>query len=446
MSRLFGTDGVRGVANRDLTPELAYRLARAGAWRLSSSHRPTIIVGRDTRLSGEMLEAAMVAGFASMGADVRLVGVTTTPSIAYLTRALGADAGVMISASHNPFPDNGIKFFSGDGFKLPDEVEDKIEEEVRRARDELPRPEGTGIGRVRRDEAAVSAYVEHLARTISGSLEGLKLVVDCANGSASLIAPTLLRHLGATVTAIHASPDGQNINVACGSTHPASLQRAVVEHGADAGLAYDGDADRVIAVDERGELVDGDQIMAICALRLAEHGQLPGNTIVATVMSNYGLEAALRPAGVRIVRTAVGDRYVLAEMLSGGYRLGGEQSGHIIFLDLNTTGDGLATSLQLLSILKESGGKLSELAAVMEKYPQVLKNYPAAHKERLQDNAAIRAVIARVEMQLGEEGRVLVRPSGTERLVRVMVEGKRPLAELEALVEEIGSVVQQELA
>lgn len=446
MGRLFGTDGVRGIANRDLTPELAHRLARAGAAHLASSHRPTILIGRDTRLSGEMLEAAMISGFTSMGADVRAIGVTTTPSVAYLTRMLGADAGVMISASHNPFQDNGIKFFSGEGLKLPDEVEDAIEEQVHADHDELPRPDGTGIGRVRRDEAAVSAYAEHLSRTISGDLSGLKLVVDCANGSASLIAPMLLRHLGAAVTAIHAGPDGQNINVKCGSTHPESLQKAVVENGADAGVAYDGDADRLIAVDERGAIVDGDQVMAICASRMLADGRLPGSTIVATVMSNYGLDAALRPSGIRVVRTAVGDRYVLAEMLRGGYRLGGEQSGHVIFLEHNTTGDGLATSLQLLSTLKESGRELSELAAVMEKFPQVLKNYPAAHKEHLKDNAAIRRVISDVEAQLGEDGRVLVRPSGTERLVRVMVEARRPIAELEQLVETIGEVIRQELA
>lgn len=446
MSRLFGTDGVRGVANRGLTPELAYRLARAGAAQLTSGHRPTVLIGRDTRLSGEMLEAAMVAGFTSLGADVRLAGVTTTPAVAHLTRTLGVDAGVMISASHNPFQDNGIKFFSGDGFKLPDEVEDGIEALVRAERDELARPDGAGIGRVHRDEAMSGAYIEHLVAGLKGDLSGLKIVLDCANGSASHIAPQLFERLGAWVVVTNAEPDGKNINVKCGSTHPESLQKAVKAHGADAGIAYDGDADRVMAVDERGEVVDGDQIIAICGRSLAAAGQLPRNTVVATVMSNLGLDASLRPVGINVVRTSVGDRYVLAEMLKEGYRLGGEQSGHVIFLDQNTTGDGLATSLQLLSILKASGQKLSAVAAVMEKFPQVLRNFPVQHKEQLHGNGAIKATVAAAEADLGADGRVVVRPSGTEQLVRVMVEAKRSMAELAAMVEAIGAVIRRELA
>jgi len=445
MGRLFGTDGVRGIANAELSPDLAYRLGRAGAVFLKEGERkPRIIIGKDTRLSGDMLEAAMTAGLTSAGADVLRVGVVSTPAVAFLVRELGADGGVMISASHNPAEYNGIKFFTREGYKLPDEVEDRIEELVLTEADDLPRPTGEGIGRVFPAEAEVEKYIQYLMSTIRANLSGLKIVVDTANGSATDIAPTVLRRLGAEVIAINDRPNGLNINVACGSTHPQALQQAVLHHGADLGLAHDGDADRVIAVDEKGQVVDGDHIMAICGLDLLRKGRLKDNTIVATVMSNLGLDLAMKRAGGRVLKTKVGDRYVLEEMLKRDLTLGGEQSGHLIFLEHSTTGDGILTALQLLGVLKERGEPLSSLAAVVQKMPQVLLNFRVQRKEGLEENPRIQAAIQRAEEELGEMGRVLVRPSGTEPLIRVMLEGPNK-GRLEEIGREIGRVIQEEM-
>lgn len=445
MGRLFGTDGVRGIANAELSPDLAYRLGRAGAVFLKEGERkPRIIIGKDTRLSGDMLEAAMTAGLTSAGADVLRVGVVSTPAVAFLVRELGADGGVMISASHNPAEYNGIKFFTREGYKLPDEVEDRIEELVLSEVDDLPRPIGEGIGRVFPAEPEVERYIQYLMSTIRANLSGLKIVVDTANGSATDIAPTVLRRLGAEVIAINDRPNGLNINVACGSTHPQALQQAVLRHGADLGLAHDGDADRVIAVDEKGQVVDGDHIMAICGLDLLRKGRLKDNTIVATVMSNLGLDLAMKRAGGRVLKTRVGDRYVLEEMLKRDLTLGGEQSGHLIFLEHSTTGDGILTALQLLGVLKERGEPLSSLAAVVQKMPQVLLNFRVQRKEGLEENPRIQAAIQRAEEELGEMGRVLVRPSGTEPLIRVMLEGPNK-GRLEELAREIGRVIQEEM-
>jgi len=424
MGKYFGTDGVRGVANKELTPEFAFKLGRAGAYVLTKEkERAKVVIGRDTRLSGEMLEAALVAGMLSIGCDVVRLGVVPTPGVAYLTRYLEADAGVMISASHNPFPDNGIKFFGPDGYKLLDETEAEIEKYLDMAEDTLPRPIGEGVGRVIDDHESVQAYLDHLKATIDTDLCGMHIVVDCANGAAYELAPHLLRDLGADVTAIHAHPDGVNINVDCGSTHPERLQEEVRKKQAHLGLAFDGDADRLIAVDEKGNVIDGDHIMCICGEYLKEKGQLNGNTIVTTVMSNFGFFKALENMGIETEKTKVGDRYVMEKMREGGYNLGGEQSGHIIFLDHNTTGDGMLTAVQLLRAVKEKGQTLHGLAAKMEKYPQLLVNVRVKTKEGWEQNEAIRARIREVEEALGSDGRVLVRPSGTEPLIRVMAEG-----------------------
>jgi len=427
VARLFGTDGVRGVANSELTPELAYKLGRAGAFVLTrKSKRPTVLVGRDPRISGDLLESALVAGLCSIGADARCLGVVTTPGVAYLSRITAADAGVMISASHNPVADNGIKFFDESGFKLPDATEDEIEALVKAGGegDQLPRPTGAGVGRVFRDEAEVERYVDHLVQVGGGegALAGVKIVVDCANGAASRIAPVVLQRLGARVTAINAQPDGLNINVRCGSTHPEAMARAVRELGVDAGLAYDGDADRVIAADADGNIVDGDGILAILATDMMARGALPGRAIVATVMSNFGLDHALARVGAQVHRTRVGDRYVLEALRDRGLALGGEQSGHIIMLDHNTTGDGLITSVQLLRVVKRTGRPLADLASVMTRFPQVLVNVRVSDRRAFEKSDPVAAAIRRAESELGSEGRVVVRPSGTEPLVRVMVE------------------------
>jgi phosphoglucosamine mutase len=446
MGKYFGTDGVRGVANRELTPELAFRLGRCGAYVLTKqAKRPRVLIGRDTRLSGEMLEAGLVAGMLSIGCDVIRLGVVTTPGVAFLTRELGADAGVMISASHNPFTDNGIKFFGSDGFKLSDETEAAIEELLGQPEDRLPRPEGEGIGRVEDRPQEVERYLDHLKQTIDTDLCGLNIVVDCANGAASELAPRLLRDLGADVIAICSEPDGVNINVDCGSTHPGRLQREVKTRKADVGLAFDGDADRLIAVDETGQLVDGDHILCICGGYLKERGNLKGDTVVATVMSNIGMFKALESKGIAVKKTRVGDRYVMEEMRSGGHNLGGEQSGHIIFLDHGTTGDGLLTALQLLQVVKETGQSLHDLARVMTKYPQILVNVPVKDKNGLNGNEAIGQAVAKAEAVLGEEGRVLIRPSGTEPLIRVMAEGPDEET-LKRCVEDIAETVRRELA
>ncbi|MFI2430340.1 phosphoglucosamine mutase [Streptomyces sp. NPDC018693] len=429
MGRLFGTDGVRGVANADLTAEMALGLSVAAAHVLAEAgtfegHRPTAVVGRDPRASGEFLEAAVVAGLASAGVDVLRVGVLPTPAVAYLTGALGADLGVMLSASHNAMPDNGIKFFARGGHKLADELEDKIEtvyEEHRRG-EPWERPTGAGVGRVRSYDEGFDRYVAHLIGVLPNRLDGLKIVLDEAHGAAAWVSPEAFSRAGAEVITIGAEPDGLNINDGCGSTHLSLLKEAVVAHGAALGIAHDGDADRCLAVDHAGEEVDGDQILAVLALAMRERGALRSDTVVATVMSNLGFKLALEREGLRLVQTAVGDRYVLEEMKEHGYALGGEQSGHVIILDHATTGDGTLTGLMLAARMAETGKSLRELASVMERLPQVLINVPDVDKSRVGNSADVVAAVAEAERELGATGRVLLRPSGTEPLVRVMVE------------------------
>ena len=429
--RLFGTDGVRGVAGRDLTAELAMELSvaaahvlgDAGAFRTSAGRRerPLAVVGRDPRASGEFLEAAVVAGLASSGVDVLRLGVLPTPAVAYLTAALDADLGVMLSASHNPAPDNGIKFFARGGYKLPDAVEDEIE---RRLGEKWRRPTGTGVGRVSDAYGEAERYVSHLLESMPGPIDGLRVVVDCAHGAAHLVAPEALVRAGAVVETIGASPDGHNINAGVGSTHLDALRAAVLEKGADLGVAYDGDADRCLAVTADGETVDGDQIMTILALAMHERGRLANDTVVATVMSNLGFRLALQRHGLKLVETAVGDRYVLEAMRAGGHNLGGEQSGHVVMLDHATTGDGVLTSLHLLARVSETGRSLAELASVMIRLPQVLINVRDVNKSMVATSEKLAAAIAAAEAELGDTGRVLIRPSGTEPMVRVMVEAE----------------------
>ncbi len=428
MGKYFGTDGVRGVANTELTPELVFKLGRAGAYVLTKEkcHAPKIIVGMDTRISGDMLEAALTAGMCSVGAQVVCLGVIPTPAVAHLVREYNADAGVVISASHNPVKDNGIKFFNSSGFKLRDELEYEIEKVMDDAPDELPRPIGVEVGTKTVSENAVEDYVKFLSSTTDVKLEGLKIAIDCANGATYKAAPLTLNALGAEIYAIHREPDGTNINFNCGSTHMESLVEYVKEIKADVGIAFDGDGDRCLAVDENGEIVDGDQIMAVCANYLKEIGKLKNNTVVATVMSNLGLFIMGRDKGINIEKTNVGDRYVLERMLEGGECLGGEQSGHIIFLEHNTTGDGICTAIQLLSIMKKTGKKLSELKKIIEVLPQVLVNAEVDNKKKNDylSNPVIKAEIDKLEKKFEGNGRVLIRPSGTEPIVRVMIEGR----------------------
>ncbi|HEU5158910.1 MAG TPA: phosphoglucosamine mutase [Streptosporangiaceae bacterium] len=429
MGRLFGTDGVRGVANRDLTAPLALGLSVAAARVLgevgafsdsvADRGRPMAVVGRDPRASGEFLEAAVVAGLASAGVDVLRLGVLPTPAVAFLTRALGADLGVMLSASHNPAPDNGIKFFDRSGYKLPDEIEDSIEAHLGTVWDP---PQGPHVGRVTDAYDEAERYIAYLLSTMQAPLDGLRVVVDCANGAASAVAPEALRRAGADVSTIGAAPDGLNINDGCGSTHLDALREAVVARAADVGIAHDGDADRCLAVTAAGEVVDGDQIMAVLALELREAGRLPGDTLVATVMSNLGFRLAMREAGINVVETAVGDRYVLEAMKQGGYVFGGEQSGHVILLDHATTGDGVLTALHLLAAMARRESPLHELVKVMTRLPQVLINVRGVDKARAGDSPELAAAIEAAQAELGETGRVLIRPSGTEPMVRVMVE------------------------
>ncbi len=427
MARLFGTDGVRGIANRDLTCELAFKLGQASACVLASNvHRPTILVGRDTRISGEMLESALVAGICSMGARAVLVDVMPTPAIAYLTRYYQADAGAVISASHNTVEYNGIKFFDSKGYKLPDAVEDRIEEIIRTGLPEdRPLPIGADVGRPVRQRNAQRRYIDFVKETTGVRLDGLHIVLDCAQGANSQVAPTVLTELGAHVSVYYHEPDGTNINENCGSTHPERLCELVRELGADVGLAFDGDADRLMAVDERGKLVNGDQVMCICANHLKSQGRLRGNTLVTTIMSNMGLDLALKKLGIQQVKTKVGDRYVLENMLENHYSLGGEQSGHVIFLDYNTTGDGLITALQLLTVMVESKQSLSRLAQIMEILPQ--SQYAAkvtdARKYDFDKDEEILAAIQVLDKKYEGRGRVLVRASGTEPFVRIMIEG-----------------------
>jgi phosphoglucosamine mutase len=421
--RLFGTDGVRGLANGDLlTPELALALSASAARVLAErnrSHRPVAVVGRDPRASGEMLEAAVVAGLASAGADAVRVGVLPTPAIAFLVGDLGADLGVMISASHNPMPDNGIKLFAAGGHKLPDAVESAVEAGIDA---DAARPTGAGIGRVRDLADAADRYVEHLVAATPGSLAGLRVVVDCAHGAASAVAPEAYRRAGADVVALNADPDGLNINDGVGSTHIAALQKAVVEHGADLGIAHDGDADRCLAVDASGAEVDGDRIMAVLAVALRDAGELAGGTLVTTVMSNLGLHLAMQEIGIAVRTTQVGDRYVLEELRAGGFSLGGEQSGHVVMPGYSTTGDGLLTALRLMARMAATGLSLAELAAIVTPLPQVLENVKVTDKAAVAGSAAVRQAVEAAEAELDGTGRVLLRPSGTEQLVRVMVE------------------------
>ncbi|MBD2866128.1 phosphoglucosamine mutase [Paenibacillus oceani] len=445
MGKYFGTDGVRGIANKELTPELAYKIGRCGGFVLTQhAEKPVVLIGRDTRVSGPMLEAALVAGLLSIGADVVRLGVISTPGVAYLTRTSGADAGVMISASHNPVEDNGIKFFGSDGFKLFDETELEIERLLDAATDELPRPVGGDLGTVSDDSEAKFRYADYLKTTISRSFQGLKIVLDCAHGAAYELAPAIFRDLGAGVHTIGAEPNGRNINDNCGSTHPEDLKREVLRLGADLGLSFDGDADRLIAIDETGEEVDGDYMLSICGEAMKRAGTLKNDTIVTTVMANLGFFKGVEQLGMNAVQTAVGDRYVMEEMRKGGYNLGGEQSGHMIFLDYNTTGDGILSALQLVQTVVESGKRLSELKSLMSKYPQVLVNVRVADKSKLKGNAAIEQTIRDVEQRFAGNGRVLVRPSGTESLVRVMAEGPDKVT-VESYVAEIVEVVQKEL-
>jgi phosphoglucosamine mutase len=447
VARLFGTDGVRGLANRDLTAELALDLSVAAAHVLGEAgefagHRPVAVVGRDPRASGEFLEAAVVAGLASAGVDVCRAGVLPTPAIAYLTGALGADLGVMLSASHNPMPDNGIKFFAKGGHKLDDTVEDAVEA---RLREPWQRPTGADVGRVRDYTEAFEEYVSHVVGSAPHRLEGLRIVVDCAHGAAYRAAPEALRRLGADVIAAFAEPNGLNINDGCGSTHIDRLRELVTEHDADAGIAVDGDADRCLAVSADGELVDGDQILAVLALAMAEQRTLRADTVVATVMSNEGFRLAMRAAGLAVVDTAVGDRYVLEAMKIGGYSLGGEQSGHVILLDHGTTGDGLLTGVHLLARVAATGKPLAELAAVVERLPQVLVNVPGVDKSRVATDTTVQAAVTAAERELGDTGRVLLRPSGTEPLVRVMVEAAT-VARADTVARDLAATVQARLS
>ena len=428
MGRMFGTDGVRGVAGSELTIELATRLGQAGAYVLTKEqeHQPTIIVGCDTRISGGMLANALMAGICSVGANAIYVGVIPTPAIAYLTRKHKVDAGVVISASHNPMEFNGIKFFNGDGYKLSDDLENEIEDLIKNNMKDVVLPIGSGIGRIDYRFDIRDEYVEFMKKTVPIDLRGMKIVIDCAEGASHYTSVKTLQDLGADLVAIHTNPDGTNINANCGSTHMEELQARVVYEKADVGLAFDGDADRMLAVDESGRIVDGDQLMAICGNFMKENGTLKSNTIVVTVMSNLGFTLMGEKKNIHIEKTKVGDRYVLENMLTNGYNIGGEQSGHIIFLDDNTTGDGLLSALRLLQVMSSTGKKLSELAQVMEILPQALINakVPNHKKDKYMEYSEIAEAIEAVEKKFNGEGRVLIRPSGTEPLVRVMIEGK----------------------
>lgn len=428
MGRLFGTDGVRGVANEELTPLLAMQLGQAGAYVLTKEkeHKPTIMVGCDTRISGDMLANALMAGACSVGANCIYVGVLPTPAVAYLTRKYKVDAGVVISASHNPVEFNGIKFFNGEGYKLPDALEDEIEALIRSDMQGVKFPTGTGIGKIKYRTDAREEYINHSIRAVNVNLQGMKIVVDCAEGASYYTSVEALKELGAQVVAIHNNPDGTNINANCGSTHMEELQARVVYEKANVGLAFDGDADRMLAVDENGNMVDGDQIMSIVGNHMKKQGKLKNDTIVATVMSNLGFFLMAEKNNIKAEQTKVGDRYVLERMVEIGASLGGEQSGHVIFLDENTTGDGLLSALHLLQVMVETGEKLSELAEIMHVLPQALVNakVPNHKKEHYMEYPEIAAAIEEITNKFAGEGRVLIRPSGTEPLVRVMIEGK----------------------
>lgn len=444
MGKYFGTDGVRGVANQELTPELAFKLGRCGGYVLTQGQEnPKVLIGRDTRISGEMLEGALVAGFLSVGIEVLRLGVISTPGVAYLTKALGASAGAMISASHNPVEDNGIKFFGPDGYKLLDEQEAEIERLLDAAEDTLPRPTGAAVGVVGDYYEGGQKYISYLKSTVDQDFEGLHIVLDCAHGAASSLAPQLIGDLGATITTIGTSPTGLNINDGVGSTHVEALVQKVQDVGADLGLAFDGDADRLIVVDHQGHIVDGDQIMYICASALKEKDLLRNDTVVATVMSNMGLFKALEAKGIQVAVTKVGDRYVMEEMRKAGYNLGGEQSGHIIFLDYNTTGDGILTAIQLINILQEKGQSCAELLKGYTVYPQKMVNVRVKDKHEVMEHTAVQAVINQVEVSMAGNGRVLVRPSGTEPLVRIMIEAEATEEQIDQWIETIAQVVRE---
>ena len=448
MRKYFGTDGVRGVANTELTCDLAYKLGRAGGYVLAQGKdKVKVIVGKDTRVSGDMLEAALVAGLMSVGCDVVTVGVIPTPGVAYLTKKYEADCGVVISASHNPVEYNGIKFFNKDGYKLDDAVELEIERYIDNIEKVDYHPVGENVGRKIFVHNAQRDYIDYLKSIVNVDFKGLKVVLDCANGAAYKVAPTIFSELGANVVTINSEPDGNNINDKCGSTHPEKLQEAVVKHKANLGLAYDGDADRLIAVDENGNIVDGDHIMVLSAIHLKNKGKLAQDTLVVTVMSNIGLTIAAKEHGINLATTAVGDRYVLEEMKNSGYNLGGEQSGHMIFLDYNTTGDGVLSSLVLAQIVLEEGKNLSELAAVMTQYPQVLVNarIKNENKNKYMEYPEIKYEIERIEKLLDGCGRVLIRPSGTEPLVRVMLEGKEE-GQIKELATNLANLIQEKLS
>ena len=449
MARLFGTDGVRGVANRELTPLLAMQLGQAGAYVLTKEqeHQATIIVGCDTRISGGMLASALMAGICSVGANAIFVGVMPTPAIAYLTRKHKVDAGVVISASHNPMEFNGIKFFNGEGYKLSDELEDEIEALIRNQMKDVVLPVGSGVGKIDYRFDLRDEYVEFMEKCVPVDLSGMKIVVDCAEGASHYTSVKALTDLGADLVTIHVNPDGTNINANCGSTHMDELKARVAAEKADVGIAFDGDADRMLAVDENGTLVDGDQIMAICGNYMKQKGTLKKDTIVVTVMTNLGFTLMGKKEGIHIEKTKVGDRYVLENMRENGYNIGGEQSGHVIFLDDNTTGDGLLSALHLLEVMHETGKPLSELASIMEILPQALVNAKVSNdkKEHFMEYPEIAAEVAEVEQKFNGEGRVLIRPSGTEPLVRVMIEGKDQAvidAEAERLAELITKIMR----
>ncbi|HHX87469.1 MAG TPA: phosphoglucosamine mutase [Firmicutes bacterium] len=445
MEKLFGTDGIRGVANQALTPELAFQIGRITASLLKGKdQRPLILVGRDTRLSGGMLEGSLAAGIASTGVDVQLLGVISTPAVAFITRKVKANAGVVISASHNPIEDNGLKIFNRQGLKLSQRLEQQIEQIYFSGRDPFSRAVGAGVGQVYHNPAPVSYYLDYLKQQ-GPDLKGLRVVVDCGHGAACHIAPEIFCSLGATVKVIHESPDGSLINVDCGATSPGRLSREVVQWRGDIGLAFDGDADRLIAVDEQGQVVDGDAIMAICALEMVSKGLLNHNTLVVTVMSNGGLELLGKQRGFTVLRTPVGDRFVLAKMLEGGYNLGGEQSGHIIFTDHCTTGDGLLTALQMLKAVQVQDRPFSELAAVLPRFPQVLVNRQVSSTAGWQSNKTIASKIAELKQRLGQPSQILVRPSGTEPVIRVMLEAPISEDELWEQAQALAEVIAQEL-
>ncbi len=447
MGRMFGTDGVRGVANKELTSQMAYNLGRAGAYVLTEgAHKPKILVGKDTRISGDMLEAALVAGILSVGAEAIILGVIPTPAVAHLTRKYGADAGVMISASHNPVEYNGIKFFDNKGYKLPDELEDEIQRVIESGFEGVPSPVGANIGSSQVEVGALDDYIDFAKETIAVNLKGLKVALDCANGAVYKAAVRAFRELGAEVYIINDNPDGTNINEKCGSTHPEELMDYVVRKGCQVGFAFDGDADRCLAVDEKGNLVNGDFILALCGKHLKEINRLKDDTVVVTVMSNLGLDIAFKEMGINCLKTKVGDRYVLEEMIKGNYVLGGEQSGHIIFSKYNSTGDGLVTALQIASIVKKNTKPLSELCSIMKELPQVLVNavVPNEKKNIYLEDKEIVDEIHRIESILDGRGRVLIRPSGTEPLVRVMLEGENQ-EEIDKLAHNLANMILEKV-